>query len=332
MATRRPQPEPYALPDAITADYVRTLRAWVREAYNAGLPTIESRYAAALATREDRREDAEPVDAIMQGVRLEYAATRTDDEIRRLLDRIGKSVQDYNGREHQLRFRVLAVDPIDADPWLDPVMTSWGEANASLIRRLPADLEADIARGVQDAWRRGESLDDLRKRLADREGITERRARLIARDQVNKLNGQLHGVRQVAAGVTEYRWSTSMDERVRQRHADRHADVFSWSEPPSDGHPGQPIQCRCTPDPVLDDLLTEEGLLGLGTAGDDLDAVAARTHSRLVEATEALAEPAQDESPGIVSQLLAAVPAAAEILGALMLYYSREAVPGEGEG
>jgi len=332
VATRRPQPEPYALSDRITADYVRTLRTWVREAYNAGLPTIERRYTAALATREDRREDAEPVDTIMQGVRLEYAATRTDDEIRRLLDRIGREVQDYNGREHQLRFRVLAVDPIDADPWLDPVMNAWGEANASLIRRLPADLEADIARGVQDAWRRGESLDDLRKRLADREGITERRARLIARDQVNKLNGQLHGVRQAAAGVTEYRWSTSMDERVRQRHADRHGQTFQWSDPPSDGHPGQPIQCRCTPDPVLDDLLSEEGLLGLGTADSGIDATAERTHERLLEATEALAQPAQDERPGIVQQLLAAVPAAVEILGAMMVYYSREVEAPEVEG
>jgi SPP1 gp7 family putative phage head morphogenesis protein len=64
--------------------------------------------------------------------------------------------------------------------------------------------------------------------------------------------------RQTELGVKQYTWRTSLDERVRPEHQEREGEVFSWAKPPKDGHPGQPINCRCTADPdlsaILDDL------------------------------------------------------------------------------
>ena len=57
---------------------------------------------------------------------------------------------------------------------------------------------------------------------------------------------------QRSAGIKEYRWQTMMDDRVRPLHADRQGLIFRWDKPPSDGHPGMAIRCRCVADPVID--------------------------------------------------------------------------------
>jgi len=42
-----------------------------------------------------------------------------------------------------------------------------------------------------------------------------------------------------------YVWRTKGDDRVRSTHAAREGEVFSWSEPPEGGHPGEDYNCRC---------------------------------------------------------------------------------------
>jgi SPP1 gp7 family putative phage head morphogenesis protein len=62
--------------------------------------------------------------------------------------------------------------------------------------------------------------------------------------------------------VTQYRWSTGRDERVRESHRDLEESVHSWDDPPvvddktgRRAHPGQDYQCRCVPIPMVDELL-----------------------------------------------------------------------------
>lgn len=43
-----------------------------------------------------------------------------------------------------------------------------------------------------------------------------------------------------------YVWNTQGDGRVREAHAERQGEVFSWDNPPEGGHPGQDYGCRCT--------------------------------------------------------------------------------------
>ena len=62
-------------------------------------------------------------------------------------------------------------------------------------------------------------VEELKKQLLKQQDISKARADLIARDQVLKFNGQINQERQRRAGVTQYVWSTSQDERVRPDHA-----------------------------------------------------------------------------------------------------------------
>ncbi len=97
----------------------------------------------------------------------------------------------------------------------------------------------------------GERAESIALKIVERFGVAESRAMTIARDQVGKWHGNLNRMRQIDAGVTEYTWSTSQDERVRPEHAARNGKRFKWDAAPADGHPGQPIRCRCVARPVI---------------------------------------------------------------------------------
>lgn len=89
--------------------------------------------------------------------------------------------------------------------------------------------------------------------------INERHARLIARDQIAKLNSAITRKQQEDAGITEYVWYTAGDSRVRDSHAALHNKRFKWTNPPivdsKTGrrcNPGEDFQCRCVALAVFD--------------------------------------------------------------------------------
>ncbi len=162
--------------------------------------------------------------------------------------------------------RVLALDLRQRVPGLLAQINAWREANINLIEsgiRAPASsprmrpsLLTDVSRTVDRAHAGGLRVEELAGQIADRFGVSDSRAALIARDQTLKLNAQVSRSRQVQAGVRQYRWSTSGDELVRDGHAALNGTVHSWDNPPDTGngegcnHPGMPINCRCVPEPI----------------------------------------------------------------------------------
>ena len=64
--------------------------------------------------------------------------------------------------------------------------------------------------------------------------------------------GQLEDLRSTLM-MQGRRWRTVGDSRVRTAHRAREGQIFAWDKPPSDGHPGQPINCRCYAEPIIPD-------------------------------------------------------------------------------
>ncbi len=134
--------------------------------------------------------------------------------------------------------------------------------NVSLIRNLSPEAYQDVRKALLADFQ-GVGLPGGAKSLAgaiqDILGSTKHRASVIARDQTAKMNSQMAHARQVDAGVTHYQWRTAGDQRVvgnpsglypkgnakHMNHFDRNGKIFAWNDPPSDGHPGEAIMCRC---------------------------------------------------------------------------------------
>ena len=119
-------------------------------------------------------------------------------------------------------------------------------ANVALINSIPQQYLDRVEQAVMASLQAGTLNATLADDLLKIEGVTQNRARLIARDQLGKINSRLSQIRQQSLGITHYTWSTSLDERVRNKHRQWEGDLIAWDSPPPDGHPGQPIQCRCT--------------------------------------------------------------------------------------
>ncbi len=47
-----------------------------------------------------------------------------------------------------------------------------------------------------------------------------------------------------------YKWRTVGDTHVRDAHAAREGQTFSWAQPPDGGHPGEDYNCRCWAEPL----------------------------------------------------------------------------------
>lgn len=106
---------------------------------------------------------------------------------------------------------------------------------------------------VMQAMVRGSLNKDLAAQIKDLGKTTEKRAMFIARDQSSKLNAALTQARHEDVGIKKYMWSASLDERVRESHAEKDGQIFEYSNPPADtGHPGHDFNCRCVQIPVLD--------------------------------------------------------------------------------
>lgn len=146
---------------------------------------------------------------------------------------------------------IHAINPFT--PGVTGELEAFTSENVRLIKGIGDQAANRIQTLVNDAVRQGTSTQKLNKALREEFEFSKKRAALIARDQIGKLNGNVTRVRQTAAGIEKYEWSTSRDTRVRRVHAQREGKVFSWDRPPPDGHPGSAVQCRCSAIPVFED-------------------------------------------------------------------------------
>lgn len=131
---------------------------------------------------------------------------------------------------------------------LEAYLDNAAAKNTSLIKGLANDVVKRVAQSVINAVVNGTPVKALRKKLTEDFGFGDRRAKLIARNEIASLNSDLNRERQVQAGVTTYTWRTSADERVRPLHQHLDGKVYEYGKPTGaeDGlPPGKPINCRC---------------------------------------------------------------------------------------
>lgn len=135
---------------------------------------------------------------------------------------------------------------------LQAVHRRWARENAALITSVEERYLDDVARAVQATVTEGRT--DLDKVLTERFGVADSNAKRVARTEVAKLNSQITQNRQLALGITHYRWVSAHDERVRPSHRDLNGTVRAWNDPhPTEGHPGEAVNCRCIAEPILPD-------------------------------------------------------------------------------
>lgn len=186
-------------------------------------------------------------------------------------------MQKQVDRHHKTQFtrtfkRVAAVDPLQFEPELSEFLEVAGGENVNKIVTQSSKYFDDIKEMTNRALRKGTSATELSDDIRTLTGTTKSRSKLIAIDQVQKLNADLEGERQRNNGITRYIWRTRQNARVRSKsnsggasdHAGLEGAVIDWNFPPitvltgkrsgERNHPGQDINCKCWSEPVIEDL------------------------------------------------------------------------------
>lgn len=144
----------------------------------------------------------------------------------------------------------LGVNVFRSEPYLAPLAENWVKVNTDLIKTLPTRLHPEIEGIIRRGVMNGASVKQLAGEIKQRYAVTDYRAKLIAQDQITKLNADLTKHRLQSVGVERFIWRSVQDSRVRPEHVHLNGKEFAWDKPPSEGLPGQPVRCRCRAEAV----------------------------------------------------------------------------------
>lgn len=243
-------------PKAIEAEYGARLAALVARTLAPVLAPVRAALPDLMRARVDSRQGD-----LLAAARRNLRASIDTREVDALARRYGGRVSDYNavGLRRQLKAG-LGADPFIADARLYEVLDTFAQRNVQLIVDVSERTMMDVDAIVQNAVGASRRWEAVALDIERATGMSEERCRLIARDQMGKLYGQINAERQQALGLTRFTWRTSGDERVRPEHRELDGRVFRFDDPPDDGKfgpslPGTPIGCRCSAEPVLEDLI-----------------------------------------------------------------------------
>lgn len=203
---------------------------------------------------------ADDVDGIIASILDELKKGPLDDVVVR--ERVAKVAGQINGASSRKLGEVYKIttgfDLFLDVPQFGTKLDGFVRQNVDLIKSVTNDQLERVRQTTMTNIRGGVRVESLQKQLAKGFEVTESRAALIARDQTLKFYGELNESRNEAAGVEEYIWDTSNDERVRDDHAALHGEKFRWDDPPvvdqrtgRTANPGQDYQCRCVAIPVI---------------------------------------------------------------------------------
>ena len=219
-----------------------------------GVPVLMD--AAPTATT-DAWYDA--IEQVMQSLLARWGSER----VRMVAERIaGEFVRTSLAGATRVMRRTAGIDVFNGSPALQSYLQASAKQNAELIRSIPEEYLNRVSTLVQSNMRSGMRPSFIEKAMQEQFGVTQRKARFIARDQAGKIQGELAEKQQRGAGFSHFEWIDSSDSRVRHRHeeiANKVTEfgrgIYSWSDLPLSDKglpikPGQDFACRCSSRPV----------------------------------------------------------------------------------
>lgn len=179
----------------------------------------------------------------------------------RVLGRVDRSAKSSLKNSLKKISGGVTIPVADMPAGLADAMKAATAENVALIKSIPQQfhlqIEGAVMRSIQTG---GRGLQDVTEAVSKYDGITKRRVRIIATDQVRKATTAMNSERAKSAGITKFRWRhSSGSAEPRRLHLRLDNQVFSYDDPPvidertgERGLPGQLINCRCFMQPVLD--------------------------------------------------------------------------------
>lgn len=227
--------------DRLLRTYMQVVREWQRQARDRILPEYERTLAAA-----GLRDSVASV---------EGEAEQAESALNRLVVALGADLggfvveieQWHRGQFGQLftptgvRLNML-LGPGDVGQDLQAALAE----NVALIRSLNDQMRNGVSGAVFRGLQNRTPSRDVARQIRELAGVGQRRAELIAADQLQKLTSRLDQARQEQLGIVSFQWAHSGKLKPRQEHVERDGKVYRWDSPVGKNDPpGRAIRCGC---------------------------------------------------------------------------------------
>lgn len=250
-------------PKKVEAEYYQELKK-ISEAMKL---IVEERLLPALKAKEGEYTN----DGIIDDIMMMFESLRNAGGVKNAIQIASEMVRktdNLNREKVMLQLnQKLGVDlPITfAKEGLEPIVKANIAKNATLIKSIPEEFVKNIESIIYSGVTTGSTYKSIEEQIKGTEGIRsvfgklDDRIKLIARNEVSSINGQINKTRMQNIGVTKFEWVTAGDERVRDSHARLDGQVFDWNNPPTNERgekiiPGQDFNCRCQSIAVIEPL------------------------------------------------------------------------------
>lgn len=255
-------------PKKVEAEYYQELKQ-ISEAMK---QIVNERLLPALKAKEGEYTS----DGIIDDIMMIFEAIRHAGSMKNAIQIASEMVRllDTNDREkvlHQLNSKIgVDLPAMFAKEGIEPIVRANIAKNTTLIKSIPEEFVKNIESIIYSGVTTGSTYKSIEEQIKGTEGIRsvfgklDDRIKLIARNEVSSINGQINKTRMQNIGVTKFEWVTAGDERVRDSHAQLDGQVFDWNNPPTNERgekiiPGSDFNCRCQSIAVIEPLNEIEG-------------------------------------------------------------------------
>lgn len=248
-------PIPSRFPMNIASDYANNIVKLIDIMHEVTLKkwnhNLGSQYKRAAGLADSPSDE---VERMIEQLREEYQID--DDHAEKLAKDMLKKTRNFGIRQVDAQIAAIAgVNPNLRYPRMESQLKAATRENVRLIKTIPDKYFGEVERVVHEGVLKGELTDRIEDKIDKASNKTTNNAKLIARDQVGKFLATTTKARQTQADIKHYYWRTVGDNRVRPSHEDFEGNRYSWEEGSPEGHPGEPIQCRCIAEPDRDEVL-----------------------------------------------------------------------------
>lgn len=171
-------------------------------------------------------------------------------------------------KEFSKSVKKISVTPQLSDDQRRKVSEEWQENMRLWIKDFTAKEITQLRKDVQASVFTGNRYESMVKTIQKSYGVTENKAKFLARQETSLLMAKYKETRYVAAGVKDYKWGcVKMPHQtkgapykpgdVRYGHGILEGKTFSWDAPPivndkgERKNPGQDYNCRCFAIPIV---------------------------------------------------------------------------------
>lgn len=131
------------------------------------------------------------------------------------------------------------------------------------VKKFTEGMIVEMRETVEENANEGYRFDRLITKIKGRYGVTQSKARFLARQETGLFMSKFRQQRFGEAGVKRYRWNATRDSKTRHDHRKLNGQIFYYSQPPvvdsatgRRANPGEDFNCRCVDEPVLESTHT----------------------------------------------------------------------------